>query len=56
MPGLIITRAVERASCVIKAAELVRPLLPFPELLDRENGLRDAWAGQVQARTMSLLE
>jgi hypothetical protein len=51
-----IAQAVARASCVIKATELVRPLLPFPELLDRENALRKALAEQVQARTMSLLE
>ncbi|WP_029085697.1 hypothetical protein [Bradyrhizobium sp. th.b2] len=56
MSSSIITQAVERASCVIKATELARPLLPFPELLDRENALRKALAGQVQARTMSLLE
>ncbi|MCP1908046.1 uncharacterized protein YigA (DUF484 family) [Bradyrhizobium elkanii] len=41
---------------MIKATELVRPLLPFPDLLDRENVLRKALAEQVQARTMSLLE
>ncbi|UGY13369.1 hypothetical protein HAP48_0032930 [Bradyrhizobium septentrionale] len=51
-----IAQAEARASCVIKATELARPLLPFPELLDRENALRKALAGQVQARTMSLLE
>ncbi|WP_143278209.1 hypothetical protein [Bradyrhizobium sp. UFLA03-84] len=51
-----ITQAVARAACVIKATEPVRPLLPFPELLDRENALRKALAEQVQARTMSLLE
>jgi hypothetical protein len=51
-----IAQAVARASCVIKATELVRPLLPFPELLDRENALRKALAEQVQARAMSLLE
>ncbi|TKV80545.1 hypothetical protein FDV58_17580 [Bradyrhizobium elkanii] len=51
-----IAQAVARASCVIKATGLVRPLLPFPELLDRENALRKALAEQVQARTMSLLE
>ncbi|MGY2884346.1 hypothetical protein ACVIHI_001460 [Bradyrhizobium sp. USDA 4524] len=51
-----IAQAVARASCVIKATELVRPLLPFPDLLDRENALRKALAEQVQARTMSLLE
>ncbi|WP_253640196.1 hypothetical protein [Bradyrhizobium sp. USDA 4541] len=51
-----IAQAVARASCVIKATELVRPLLPFPDLLDRENVLRKALAEQVQARTMSLLE
>ncbi|MGX1415651.1 MULTISPECIES: hypothetical protein [Bradyrhizobium] len=51
-----IAQAVARASCVVKATELVRPLLPFPDLLDRENVLRKALAEQVQARTMSLLE
>ncbi|TWB88445.1 hypothetical protein FBZ93_118125 [Bradyrhizobium macuxiense] len=51
-----IAQAVARTSCVIKATDLVRPLLPFPELLDRENALRKALAEQVQARTMSLLE
>ncbi|UGA45872.1 hypothetical protein [Bradyrhizobium quebecense] len=51
-----IAQAVARASCVIKATDLVRPLLPFPELLDRENALRKALAEQVQARAMSLLE
>ncbi|MGY3492285.1 hypothetical protein [Bradyrhizobium sp. USDA 4502] len=51
-----IAQAKARASCVIKATELVRPLLPFPELLDRENVLRKALAEQVQTRTMSLLE
>ncbi|MBP2427650.1 hypothetical protein JOH48_001602 [Bradyrhizobium elkanii] len=30
-----IAQAVQRASCVIKAAEPVRSLLPLPELLDR---------------------
>ncbi|MCC8952380.1 hypothetical protein H8B02_02565 [Bradyrhizobium sp. Pear77] len=51
-----IAQAVERSSCVIKAMELARPLLPFPELLDRENAPREALAGQVQARTISLRE
>ncbi|MCC8983736.1 hypothetical protein [Bradyrhizobium acaciae] len=51
-----IAQAVERASCVIKATELVRPLLRFPELLDRENAMRKGLAEQVQARSMSLLE
>ncbi|MES5486370.1 hypothetical protein QMZ05_26740 [Bradyrhizobium sp. INPA03-11B] len=51
-----IAQAVARTSCVIKATDLVRPMLPFPELLDRENTLRKALAEQVQARTMSLLE
>ena len=35
-----ITQAVARAACVIKATEPLRPLLPFPDLLDRENALR----------------
>ncbi|MBR0900598.1 hypothetical protein JQ616_37070 [Bradyrhizobium tropiciagri] len=41
---------------MIKATEPVRPLLPFPDLLDRENALRKTLAEQVQARTISLLE
>jgi hypothetical protein len=51
-----IAQAVVRASCTIKATELVRPLLPFPDLLDRENALRKSLAVQVQGGTMSLLE
>ncbi|QOZ35175.1 hypothetical protein [Bradyrhizobium sp. CCBAU 53421] len=51
-----IAQAVARASCVIKATEPVRPLLPFPDLLDRENALRKTLAEQVQARAISLLE
>ncbi|MHC2335516.1 hypothetical protein [Bradyrhizobium sp. USDA 4454] len=51
-----IALAVARAACVIKATEPVRPLLPFPDLLDRENALRKTLAEQVQARTISLLE
>ncbi|MBR0875460.1 hypothetical protein JQ633_34260 [Bradyrhizobium tropiciagri] len=51
-----IAQAVARTACVIKATELVRPLLPFPDLLDRENALRKSLAEQVQAGTMSLLE
>ncbi|MCA6122763.1 hypothetical protein J6500_12775 [Bradyrhizobium sp. WSM 1704] len=51
-----IAQAVARASCVIKATELVRPLLPFPDLLDRENALRKSLAEQVQGGTVSLLE
>lgn len=51
-----IAQATARASCVIKATELVRPLLPFPDLLDRENALRKSLAEQVQAGTISLLE
>lgn len=51
-----IVQAVARASCVIKATELVRPLLPFPGLLDRENALRRSLAEQVQGGKISLLE
>ncbi|WGS22789.1 MULTISPECIES: hypothetical protein [unclassified Bradyrhizobium] len=49
-------QAVARASCVVKAMDLVRPLLPFPELLDRENALRRSLAEQVQGGKISLLE
>jgi len=35
-----ITQAVARAACVTKATELLRPMLPFPDLLDQENALR----------------
>ncbi|MBR0712170.1 hypothetical protein [Bradyrhizobium liaoningense] len=50
-------QAVARADCIVKATELlVRPGLPFPELLDRENALRKALAVQVAAGKVSLLE
>lgn len=51
-----LTEAVARASCVIRATEILRPLLPFPELLDQENALRKALAEQVQSGSISLLE
>ncbi|WP_029586049.1 hypothetical protein [Bradyrhizobium sp. URHD0069] len=51
-----IVHAVARATCVIKATELLRPVLPFPDLLDQENALRKSLAEQVQARNLSLLE
>jgi hypothetical protein len=51
-----ITQAVARAGCVIKATEILRPLLPFPELLDQENALRKSLAEQVQSGKVSLLE
>lgn len=51
-----ITQAVARAACVVKVTEPLRPLLPFPELLDRENDLRKSLAAQVQSESMSLLE
>lgn len=52
-----IAQAVPRADCIVRATELaVRPGLPFPELLDRENGIRKALAGQVQSGSVSLLE
>jgi hypothetical protein len=51
-----IVQAVQRAACVVKATELVRPVLPFPELLDQENALRKSLAEQVQNGRISLLE
>lgn len=51
-----ITQAVARAACVVKVTELLRPLLPFPELLDRENDLRKSLAERVQSGTTSLLQ
>jgi hypothetical protein len=51
-----ITQAVVRAACVIKATELLRPLLPFPDMLDQENNLRKSLAEQVQSGKISLLE
>ena len=51
-----ITQAVARAACVIKTTEQLRPLLPFPDLLDRENALRKSLAEQVQNGSISLLE
>ena len=51
-----ITQAVARAACVVKATELLRPALPFPDLLDQENALRKSLAEQVQNKSLSLLE
>jgi len=45
-----------RALCIIKATEQLRPLLPFPDLLDRENALRKSLAEQVHNGSVSLLE
>jgi hypothetical protein len=39
-----------------KATEILRPLLPFPELLDQENALRKSLAEQGQSGSISLLE
>jgi hypothetical protein len=51
-----ITQAVARTACVIKTTEQLRPLLPFPDLLDRENAFRKSLAEQVQNGSISLLE
>src|SRR5258708_1114563 len=51
-----LTQAVARAACVIKATDPLRPLLPFPDLLDQENALRKSLAEQVQSGSISLLE
>lgn len=51
-----ITQAIARAACVVRVTASLRPLLPFPELLDRENDLRKSLAAQVQNGSMTLLE
>lgn len=51
-----ITQAVARAACIVKATEALRPLLPFPDLLDQENALRKSLAEQVQGGKISLIE
>jgi hypothetical protein len=51
-----ITQAVARAACVNKATDLLRPALPFGDLLDQEIALRKSLAAQVQAGTLSLIE
>jgi hypothetical protein len=51
-----VTQAVVRADCIVRATGVVRPELPFPELLDQENALRKSLAEQVQAGKISLLE
>jgi hypothetical protein len=51
-----LTQAVARAACMIKGTDQLRPLLPFPELLDQENALRKSLAEQVQSGSISLLE
>jgi hypothetical protein len=48
-----ITQAIARAACVTKATELLRPMLPFPDLLDQENALRKSLAEPVQTRKLS---
>jgi hypothetical protein len=40
-----------RALCIIEATEQLRPLLPFPDLLDRENALRKSLGEQVWQMT-----
>ena len=35
---------------------LLRPMLPFPDLLDQENAMRKSLTEQVQNRNLSLLE
>jgi hypothetical protein len=51
-----IAQALARAECVNKATELLRTMLPFPDLINQENALRNSLAEQVQARKISLLE
>jgi len=51
-----ITQAVARAGCVIKATQLLRANMPFPDLLDRENEMRKMLAEQVQSGKISLIE
>ena len=53
LAGCAISR---HAACVTKATELLRPMLPFPDLLDQENAMRKSLAEQVQNRNLSLLE
>ena len=43
-----IAQAVERAACVNKALEPLRPLLRYPDLLDQERAMRKSLAEQVQ--------
>jgi hypothetical protein len=42
-----VTQAVARAACIVKATELLRPVFPFPDLLDQENALRKSVAEHV---------
>jgi hypothetical protein len=51
-----IAQAVARAACVNKATDLLRPALPYGDLLDQENALRKSLAAQVQAGSLSLIE
>jgi len=50
-----ISQAVARAGCVVRATEQLRPLLPFPDLIDRENALRKSLcrAGSERKRLAS---
>ena len=51
-----IAQAVERAACVNKALEPLRPLLRYPDLLDQERAMRKSLAEQVQNNKVSLLD
>lgn len=51
-----VAQAVARSGCVIKATDIIRSQLPFPELLDRENSYRKSVAEQLQAGKISLIE
>jgi outer membrane murein-binding lipoprotein Lpp len=51
-----IAQAVARTACVNKATELLRTMLPFPDLINQENALRKSLAEQVQTSKLSLLE
>jgi hypothetical protein len=51
-----IAQAVERAACVNKALEPLRPPLRYPDLLDQERAMRKSLAEQVQNNKLSLLD
>jgi hypothetical protein len=51
-----IAQAVARAACINKATELLRTMVPFPDLINQENALRKSLAEQVQISKLSLLE
>lgn len=51
-----IKQAISRASCINQAMLIIRPMLPYPDLLDQENATRLGLAEKVQTGKMTPIE